>query len=205
SVPEQPAPDPERPAAIVLTSGTTGAPKGAVFCERQFAAIGSMDGEPGWASAAQAGVPLLASTEFAHVGLMTKLPSHLRRGMRIHMLRRWRAADALEIFAREHIPMIGGVPAQIALMLRDPSFDELDLTHVRAIVAGGGPSWPSLVREARERFGAPYSVRYSSTESGGLGCMTALDADDEAMHSVGRPRPGIELEIRDHAGRPLPR
>src|SRR5205085_6407576 len=41
-VPEQPESDPERAAAIVLTSGTTGAPKGAVFCERQFAAIGSM-------------------------------------------------------------------------------------------------------------------------------------------------------------------
>ena len=59
-------------------------------------------------------------------------------------------------------------------------------------MVGGGPSWPSLVREARERFGAPYSVRYSSTESGGLGCMASLDADEEgALHTVGAPRPGI--------------
>src|SRR5439155_11180962 len=122
-----------------------------------------------------------------------------------HMLRRWRAADALELFARERIPLVGGVPAQIALMLREPSFEDHDLSHVRAIVAGGGPSSPSLVREARERFGAPYSVRYSSTEPGGLGCMTALDADEEeAMHSVGRPRSGIDLEIRDEDGRPFP-
>ena len=47
---------------------------------------------------------------------------------------------------------------------------------------------------ARDRFGAAYSIRYSSTESGGCGTGTAFDAgDDEALHSVGRPRGGIEV------------
>ncbi|MYE97942.1 MAG: long-chain fatty acid--CoA ligase, partial [Acidimicrobiaceae bacterium] len=55
-----------------------------------------------------------------------------------------------------------------------------------------------------ERFGAPYSIRYSSTESGGVGLATALDAgDDEACHSVGRPRPGVQAQIRDSAGERL--
>jgi acyl-CoA synthetase (AMP-forming)/AMP-acid ligase II len=50
------------------------------------------------------------------------------------------------------------------------------------------------VAEARRRFGAAYSIRYSSTESGGVGTGTAFDAgDDEALHSVGRPRPGVEV------------
>ena len=33
---------------------------------------------------------------------------------------------------------------------------------------GGAPSPPALVEEARRRFDAAYSIRYSSTESGGL-------------------------------------
>src|SRR5580698_6285029 len=37
-------PDPERPVAVVFTSGTTGDPKGAVFAGRQLAAIGEIDG-----------------------------------------------------------------------------------------------------------------------------------------------------------------
>ncbi|MEZ5166958.1 MAG: AMP-binding protein [Acidimicrobiales bacterium] len=63
---------------------------------------------------------------------------------------------------------------------------------------------PALVQECRERFGAGYSIRYSSTESGGIGLGTALDADDEeALHTIGRPRPGVEAEIRDPDGNPV--
>jgi acyl-CoA synthetase (AMP-forming)/AMP-acid ligase II len=61
------------------------------------------------------------------------------------------------------------------------------------------------VDEARRRFGAGYSIRYSSTESGGVGTGTALDAPDrEALHTVGRPRPGVEVRITDDAGTPVP-
>ena len=49
---------------------------------------------------------------------------------------------------------IGGIPTQVALMLRVPDFERYDLSSVRAIVIGGGPATPALVREARARFGA---------------------------------------------------
>ena len=89
-------------------------------------------------------------------------------------------------------------------MLRDPSFDQRDLSHVSTIVMGGGPSSPALVNEARRRFGAAYSIRYSSTESGGVGTATAFDADDhEALHTVGHARAGIDVSVRDDAGRPV--
>lgn len=53
------------------------------------------------------------------------------------------------------------------------------------------------MREARDRFAAAYSIRYSSTESGGCGTGTAFDADDEeALFTVGRTRGGIEVSIR---------
>jgi acyl-CoA synthetase (AMP-forming)/AMP-acid ligase II len=41
-------------------------------------------------------------------------------------------------------------------------------------------------------------VRYSSTESGGVGTLTAFDApEDETLYTVGRPRDGIDLRISD--------
>jgi acyl-CoA synthetase (AMP-forming)/AMP-acid ligase II len=129
---------------------------------------------------------------------MTKLPGHLRRGARMHLLDRWRAADVLRTVVENRMPVIGAVAAQVALLMRVPGFDDHDLSHVQALVVGAGPSPPDLVREARARFAAAYSIRYSSTESGGLGTMTAFDADDdEALHTVGRPRPGTDIEIRD--------
>ncbi|HSA50518.1 MAG TPA: long-chain fatty acid--CoA ligase, partial [Yinghuangia sp.] len=186
--------DPDAPETVVFTSGTTGVPKGALFTSRQIAAITEMDTGGRWGG----GGPQLVATGLPHVGFMTKLAGHLMLGATMHLLDRWRAEDALRIIARERIPYIGGVAAQVSLLLRRPEFDAYDLSCVRGLIVGAGPSPAPLVREARERFGAGYSIRYSLTESGGLGTLTAFDApDEEALHTVGRPRPGTALQIRD--------
>ena len=194
--------DPDRPVAVVFTSGTTGAPKGAVFTDRQLVAVTNYDTGGAWGDApfAQYG-----STQFAHVGFTTKLPWYLRLGSTTHLLDRWRAGDVLDLVERERISTIGGVAPQVALLLRDPELDQRDLSHVKLLVMGGSASPPALVEEARRRFDAGYSIRWSSTESGGIGTATAPDApDDETLHTVGRPRPGMAIEVRDDDGRPLP-
>jgi len=194
--------DPRRPVAIVFTSGTTGLPKGALFGEGQLAAVAAADTGGAWAPAGKAGPPMLASTQFAHVGFTTKLPWYLRLASRTHILGRWRADDALRTIADERMTSIGGVAPQLALMLRSPEAERHDWSNVQTVVVGGAASPPALVSAVRERFGASYSIRYSSTESGGCGTGTAFDADDEeALHTVGRPRAGVELTVRDGEGR----
>ena len=186
-------PGDESPVCICFTSGSTGAPKAAWFSNRQLRAVARIDAGGEWGAGHG-----ISSTQFAHVAFMTKLPWMLACGRTTHLLERWSAGAALELTARHRMSAVIGVAPQIALMVRHPSSSSLDFSAVRAVVAGGGPSTPELVRSARERFGAPYSIRYSSTESGGVGLATALDADDdEACHSVGRPRPGVHAEIRD--------
>jgi acyl-CoA synthetase (AMP-forming)/AMP-acid ligase II len=197
-------PDPERPVALVFTSGTTGQPKGALFRERQLAAITRIDVADAWGDPATDATPMLAGTQFAHVGFMTKLPWYLRLGTTTHVLGRWRAADALACVAEHRIPSLGGVAPQIALLLRE-DLEGYDLDCVQTLIVGGAASPPALVREAKARFGAAYSIRYSSTESGGCGTGTAFDADDdEALFTVGRPRGGIEVGICDDEAGPLP-
>ena len=192
-------PDDERPVCICFTSGSTGAPKASWFGNRQLRAVSQIDTGGEWGTGHG-----ISSTQFAHVAFMTKLPWMLACGRTTHLLERWSAGAALELTARYRMAAVIGVAPQIALMVRHPSSAALDFSAVRAVVAGGGPSTPELVRSARERFGAPYSIRYSSTESGGVGLATALDADDdEACHSVGRPRPGVDAQIRDTAGNRL--
>lgn len=191
----------ERPVCICFTSGSTGAPKAVWFGDRQLRAIAAVDAKGSWGGGGHG----LAITPMAHVGFMTKLPWLLDGGQTAQLLGRWSAGGALEAIARHRMPAVTGVAPQIALMVRHRLIDELDFSAVRAVIAGGGPSAPDLVKAARRAFGAGYSIRYSSTESGGVGLATALDADDdEACWSIGRPRPGVEAGVRDSDGAELP-
>jgi acyl-CoA synthetase (AMP-forming)/AMP-acid ligase II len=198
----RPAPlasDEDRPIAIVFTSGTTGIPKGAVFCGRQIGFITECDVGEAWGG----GGHTMAGSALAHLGPTTKLAGNLKKGGVQHLSRQpWKASDALRMVAELKIAALGGVPTQIALMLRDPTFDTTDLSSVRAVVMGGGPATPALIREARARIGAPLAVRYSCTEAG-IGCGTAFtDPDEDAEESVGRPQPGVRLAILDVDGAP---
>ncbi len=196
--------DPERITTICFTSGTTGRAKGAVFRVRHQLAVQALDLGPGAADRWGGGSPMIASTQFAHVGMALKLPWYLRLGATLHVLEPWRADDALRLVADERMPAIGVVAPQLALMLRSPLMDTLDLSSVTSIIAGGAASPPALVAEARERFGAGYSIRYSSTESGGVGLGTDPGApDEEALHTIGRPRPGVEARVADEQDRPV--
>jgi acyl-CoA synthetase (AMP-forming)/AMP-acid ligase II len=193
------APDPDRPLAIVFTSGTTGAPKGAVYAGRQLDAITQIDTGWRWGG----GGPTLAATTFAHLGPTTKLPGVLVRGGTTHLLERWRAADALALVERHRMPGIGGIPTQLALMLSDPTFADRDVSCVKAIVMGGGPSTAALVRDVRAGFDAAVAIRYSCTEAG-IGTGTAFDDPlEDAEVSVGRPQPGVELLVLDDGDRPV--
>jgi acyl-CoA synthetase (AMP-forming)/AMP-acid ligase II len=185
--------DPDRAVAVVFTSGTTGEPKGAVFCDRQLDAIGEADGGRRWGGGGRG----LASTSFAHLGYMTKLPQVLRGGGTSFLMGRWSAGEALAMVAKYGITSLGGIPTQVALMLAHESFEETDISSVRMIALGGGPATAALVRDARRRFGVPVIVRYTCTEAGvGVGTM-ADDPPEDAEESVGRARAGVELSIRD--------
>lgn len=192
--------DPHRAVAIIFTSGTTGVPKGALYCNRQLAFITHTDVGDIW----DGGGRSFTGTSFAHLGFMTKLAGNLRRGGMNFIMTRWRARDALELLARERMTSVGGVPTQLALMLRDPAFDDFDLSSVQYIVAGGGPVTPGLAEEARRRFDAKLATRYSCTEAG-IGLGTAFDdPDEDAIISVGRPHASVELALRDDEDRAVP-
>lgn len=188
-----PAPDPERPVAIVFTSGTTGIPKGAVFAARQFEFITRVDTGGRWGG----GGVSLAGTSLAHLGPMTKLAGSLMRGGTVRLLPRWRAAEALALTAEHRMTQVAGIPTQVALMLDRPDFDRYDLSAVRVVIMGGGPATADLVRRARDRFGAPVTTRYACTEAG-VGLGTSIDdPPEDAEVSVGRPHGGVELALRD--------
>ncbi len=191
--PEDRMPDPDEPVAIIFTSGTTGIPKGAEYRHRQIDCITATDVGDRWGGGART----FTGTSFAHLGFMTKLEGNLRRGGTTFITERWTAADALRLVAEHRMTSVAGVPAQLALMLRRPDFDDYDLSSVQFVTVGGGPVTPGLAEEARSRFGAALATRYSCTEAG-IGLGTGFDdPPEDAVVSVGRPHPSVDVVLLD--------
>jgi len=190
--------DLDRPVAIVFTSGTTGAPKGAWFTDRQLRAICAIDSGNTWGRSASE--PMIASTQFAHIGFSTKLATYLRLGTTVHVLDRWRPDSVMDLVERHRISTLGVIAPQLALLLGDDSLASRDLSSVSMIVAGGAASPPGLIAASRRAMDAVYSVRYSSTESGGIGTRHDITGIGDRTDTVGCARPGVELTIRDPAG-----
>ena len=200
SSPEPLAHDPDRPVALVFTSGTTGLPKGVLFCNRQLDAVTAIDVGDRWGGGPRG----LASTSLAHLGPMTKLAGNLRGGGTTYLMRRWSAGAALRAVSEHGVSFLGGIPTQIALMLEHPALESTDLSSLQAIVVGGGPATPALVRAARSKFGVPLAVRYSCTEAA-IGTGTRFDdPPEDAEISVGRAQPGVTLAVLDDDDQAVP-
>ncbi len=192
--------DAHDPVAIVWTSGSTGVPKGAVFDHANLEAVAA-----GTDVLSHPGDRRLSPLPFAHVGYMTRAWDEIAHGVTTVITPQpWTAASAIELLTSERVTVGQGVPTQWALMLAHDDLDGADLSSLRIAGTGASRVPPELVRAMRERLGCPVVVRYTSTESS-LGTGTQPEDDDEVVATtVGRPVPGVELEVVDGDGLPVP-
>jgi len=191
--------DAHDPVAIVWTSGSTGVPKGAVFDHANLMAVAA-----GTDVLSHPGDRRLSPLPFAHVGYMTRAWDEIAHGITTVITPQpWTAASAIELLSSERVTVGQGVPTQWALMLAHPDLAGADLSHLRIAGTGASRVPPELVHAMRARLGCPVVVRYTSTESS-LGTGTRPgDSDDVVATTVGRPVPGVELEVVDGEGREM--
>jgi acyl-CoA synthetase (AMP-forming)/AMP-acid ligase II len=196
SAPADAPTDSRQPVAVVWTSGSTGVPKGAVFDHDNLRAVAA-----GTDVLSQPGDRRLSPLPFAHVGYMTRPWDEIAHGVTTVITPHpWSAATAIELLVSEHVTVGQGVPTQWALMLAHAGLDGADLSSLRIAGTGAARVPPELVRAMRERLSCPVVVRYTSTESS-LGTGTGLgDPDEVVATSVGRPVPGVELDVVDERG-----
>jgi acyl-CoA synthetase (AMP-forming)/AMP-acid ligase II len=176
---------------LVYTSGTTGLPKGAAFTASALESVRAIEHEVDPVEHPKS----LAGTPLAHMGFMTKIAAHIDRATTTVFIDRWSARGALELLERERLTWLGGVPTQLNLMLMDPKFAEFDISSLRSCLIGGAPASPDLVRRIREGFGVPVIVRYSCTELAMATGTRFGDPDVVVAQTVGRPLPGIDVQI----------
>ena len=147
-----PDPDPDRPVAVVWTSGTTAAPKGAVFDHRNLAAV-SVGAGPLRAPFDRR----ISSTPFSHVAYMTHLTEEIEYAITtIIPSTPWKAEAALELMEREGVTVGQGVPSQWRLLLDRPEFDRTDLSSLRICGTGAAQSRPTSSGKCKSGSVAPW-------------------------------------------------
>jgi len=191
--------DPDGPAVIAWTSGTTGAPKGAWFSHR---ALESAAHQSGLLSAPYD--RRLLSTPFAHVGFLARVWDQMAWAITSILIPLpWTAPEMLALLEAERVTVGQGVPTQWEKLLALPGLGDADLSSLRVVATGATRVPPELVRELRRRLNCPVLVRYACSEVP-IATGTAPDDPPEvAAETVGRPAPGVRARLVDDNGAPV--
>jgi acyl-CoA synthetase (AMP-forming)/AMP-acid ligase II len=207
--------DGEGEAVLLYTSGTTAAPKAAVLRHRHLAAYVVETVEFAGAGPGEA---VLVSVPPYHVAGLANLLSNLYAGRRVVYLAQFDAAAWVDAVRREGITNAMVVPTMLAriceaLEAGDPV--SRDLPSLRALSYGGARTPATvLARTMRLLPDVALTNAYGLTETSSTIAVlgpddhrAARDGDPVAaarLSSAGRVLPGVEVEVRDPLGGPLP-
>ncbi len=195
---------PEDISDILYTSGTTGAPKGAMTTHGQNVAVFEAWSEAVGLSERDR---YLIVNPFSHAfGYKAGWLAALLRGTTIYPLATFDVQQVLRYIEKYAISMLPGPPILFQSLLAHPATRKADLRSLRCAVTGAASVPVQLVKEMKERLGfdAIYTA-YGLTESSGVVSLCRAGDDlDTIANTCGRAMDGVEIRIADALGRPLP-
>ena len=183
---------------VILTSGSTGAPKGA---PRDGAV--SMSLPAGFVSKIQirgSDTVLMSAPAFHGWGLLATMVC-LLTGATVVMDRRFRAPESLSLLVEHRCTAMMVVPTMLRrfMDLDEEQLRRIDHGRLRMIASGGAKLDSSLVLAVAERFGPVLHNLYGATEASYVTIATPDDLAAEPT-TAGRPPLGVEVAIiRDGA------
>lgn len=209
----EPCEDPDAPALILYTSGTTSHPKAAVLRHRHLFAylIGTVE-----FSGADPDEATLVSAPPYHIAGVANLLSNLYAGRRVVYLGQFDPERWLSVVRQERITNAMLIPTMLARIVNHLQGEvAADTPTLRSISYGGARMPLPILRRALELFPTTDFVNaYGLTETTSTVALlgpedhrSALRSLEPAvqrrLESVGQALPGIDLEIRDGSGEPL--
>jgi acyl-CoA synthetase (AMP-forming)/AMP-acid ligase II len=190
---------------VVLTSGTTGRPKGAgrdgsTSPGKALDAAGILSCIP-FAPGERA---VIAAPLFHGLGLFTANLTLMLNGTLV-LRRRFDPEQVLRDIAEREATLLVAVPVMLQRILELPrrTLDMYDTSSLRLVISGGAALAGELAQRFMDRFGDVLYNVYGSSET--ALATVALPRDLRAAPgTAGHPVPGVKVAILDDGGRPVP-
>ena len=199
-------------ACWLFTSGTTGEPKTAVLKHENLSSyiLGTVE-----AMGAEPGSTVLVSVPPYHIAGLAGVLSNVFSARKIAYLDQFTPQQWVEAAAELEITQAMVVPTMLQRILPILEESAKPLPKLRHLSYGGGRMPIALIEKALELlpevgFTNAYGLTETSSTIALLGPedhRVALASEDPAVRarlgSVGKPLPGLELQIRDDSGKAL--
>jgi acetyl-CoA synthetase len=190
-----PPTDPETPALIHFTSGTTGMPKGALHVHAAVVAHHvtgrlALDLHPGDVFWCTADPGWVTGTSYGIIAPLTNGVTCVLDEADFDA-RRW-----YQILAAERVTVWYSAPTAIRMLMKAGAdlAHEHDLSALRFLASVGEPLNPEAVVWSQEVFGRCFHDNWWQTETGGI-MIANFAAMEVRPGSMGRPLPGIDAAI----------
>ncbi|HUD17411.1 MAG TPA: AMP-binding protein [Acidimicrobiales bacterium] len=189
---ERPAPvDPDIPAIIGFTSGTTRDPKGVIHSHRT---IGCETRQLDYMFPT-GGPPQITGAPVGHfIGMLNAFLMPMLRDYPVNLIDVWDPAQVLRMMSEEGLGVGGGATFFLTSLLDHPDFTDEHLA-LMPFAGLGGSAVPEAVTRRATNLGMKVFRSYGSTEHPSItGCLLE-DPEDKRLATDGHALPGVEFHL----------
>lgn len=187
---------------IQFTSGTTGAPKGAMITHR-----GTLNNARLFGARAgfRSGDRMVTAMPFFHTaGNVVDVLGLLSHGATLVKAIQFEPLKLLQLVAQERATILHGVPTMLIAMLQHPQAGAFDTRSLRLVLSGGTPIPVPLLEQVKREFGADPIIGFGMTEAGPMVTGTpAGDSFELKSATVGKPLAHVAVQIVDADNQPV--
>ncbi|HSD48795.1 MAG TPA: AMP-binding protein, partial [Actinomycetota bacterium] len=185
--------DPDAPAIVAFTSGTTRDPKGVIHSHRTIGfETRQLD-----TMFPKGGPPQITGAPVGHfIGMVNAFLVPLLRDRAVNLVDVWKPDAILRLMREEGLGVAGGATYFLTSLLDHPDFTGEHLA-LMPFAGLGGSAVPVAVMERITALGIKAFRSYGSTEHPSItGCLLD-DPEEKRLRTDGHPLPGVEIRLED--------